>query len=148
MSEMVKSRRSIIKANISSISEISFSWKWLIRRGAQHGFNVPSHYLKCLNMIKTFFGLSKVFQKPWNSFRILSSVSMKYSSMRKEKKPFCITKRPREICQHSTDFWIKKNDILRLFEYLKTFRQYCLLPKKQMRSNCSFMHSLCILYAY
>ena len=27
-----------------------------------------------------------------------------------------ITRRPREIWQHLTDYWIKKNDILRLFE--------------------------------
>ena len=43
---MVKSRRLIGKANISSISEISFNWKWLIRKGAQYGFNVPNRYLK------------------------------------------------------------------------------------------------------
>ena len=42
----------------------------------------------------------KVFQKPWNSFRILSSVSMKYCSMSIEKTLLmyrvCINKRPRE----------------------------------------------------
>ena len=34
---------------------------------------------------ENIFGLSKVFQKPWNRFRVLSSVSIKYCSMRKGK---------------------------------------------------------------
>ena len=38
------------------------------------------------NMTKIFFELSKEFQKLSNSFRILSSVSMKYCSMRKEER--------------------------------------------------------------
>ena len=49
----------ISKTNISNISEISFSWKWLTpivfavsiiqlpsRKGARYGFNVPNCYLK------------------------------------------------------------------------------------------------------
>ena len=49
----------ISKTNISNISEISFSWKWLApivlavliiqlpsRKGARYGFNVPNCYLK------------------------------------------------------------------------------------------------------
>ena len=36
-------------------------------------------------MIKIIFGLGKVFQKPWNNFRILSSVSMKYWFIRKKE---------------------------------------------------------------
>ena len=91
-------------------------------------------------MIKTFFGLSKVFQKPWNSFRILSSVSIKYSSMRKEKKQFCITKKPREICQHLTDFWIKKNDILRLFECFQLSGSTAWCQKRR----CDRILALCI----
>ena len=67
--------------------------------------------------------MNKVFQKPWHSFRILPNVSMKYCSMSIVKTllmyKVCITKRPREILQRLTDFWIKKNDILRLFECLE-----------------------------
>ena len=37
-----------------------------------------------MNMIKKTFS-DQVFQKPWNGFRIVSSASMKYSSVRKEK---------------------------------------------------------------
>ena len=67
--------------------------------------------------------MNKVIQKPWHSFRILPNVSMKYCSMSIVKTllmyKVCITKRPREILQRLTDFWIKKNDILRLFECLE-----------------------------
>ena len=52
----------------------------------------------------------------------------------------CIINRSREILQHLTDFWINKNDILRLFEFLE-LSEYCLLPEKQMRSHCNIMHT-------
>ena len=68
-----------------------------------------------INWIKYF--------KNCHSFRILPDVSMKYCSMSIVKTLLmyrvCITERPREILQRLTDFWIKKNDILRLFECLE-----------------------------
>ena len=63
------------------------------------------------------------FQKSWHSFRILPEVSVKYCSMSTVKMLLmyrvCITKKPREILQCLADFWIKKNDIFRLFECLE-----------------------------
>ena len=53
----------------------------------------------------------------------------------------CIIKRPREIWQYLADFSIKKNNILTVFECFSTFRDYCLLPEKQMQSHCSFKHT-------
>ena len=51
---------------------------------------MPNRYLKTKPKYghdeKIFFGLNKVFQKHWNSFRKLSRVSMKYCSMRKQKE--------------------------------------------------------------
>ena len=44
----------------------------------------------------------------------------------------CIITRPNEVWQRSTNLWIKKNHIL---------RGYCLLPEKQMWSDCSFMNT-------
>ena len=67
---------------------------------------------------------------------------MKYCSMNIEKtllmyRP-CITKRLRKIWQRLTDFWIKKNDTpIWMF---RTFREYYLLPEKQMRSHCSIIY--------
>ena len=89
-----------------------------------------------------FFGLSKVLQIFFNSFRTLSSVSVKYCSIRKENiYRVCITKKPRGIWQHLTDFWIKQNNILRLFECLQPSESTSLLPEKQKRSHCSVMHA-------
>ena len=128
----------ISKTNISNISEISFSWKWLtpiafpvsiiqlpFRKDARYGSNVPNCYLKTkakYEQGKNYFSdeVNKVFQKPYHSFRILPNVSMKYCSVSIVKTLLmyrvCITKRPREILQRLTDFWIKKNNILRLYE--------------------------------
>ena len=50
----------------------------------------------------------------------------------------CITKRPREIWQNLTNFWIKQNNILILFECLQ-LSEHFLLPERQKRSHCSFM---------
>ena len=53
----------------------------------------------------------------------------------------CITKRPREIWQHLTDFWIKKNGILRLFESLHFSESTASSPK----DRCDRIVFLCIL---
>ena len=98
------------------------------RKGARYGFNVPNCYLKTkakYEQDNKYFSnlLNKVYQKPCHSFRLLPNVSMEYCSMSIVKTllmyKVCITKRPREIWQCLTDFWIKKNDILRLFECLE-----------------------------
>ena len=49
-----------------------------------------------------------------------------------------VTKRQRDIRQHLTDFWIKK--MPHFIWMFSTFREYCLLPVKQIWSHCSFMH--------
>ena len=53
----------------------------------------------------------------------------------------CITKRPREILQRLTDFWIKKNDILRLFECSELSESTACYQK----SKCDRIVALCIL---
>ena len=89
--------------------------------------------------------MNKVFQKPWHSFRILPNVPMKYCSMSIVKTLLiyrvCITKRPREILQRLTDFWIKKNDILRLFECLELSESTACYQK----SRCDRIVALCML---
>ena len=81
--------------------------------------------------------------KLWNSFRILSIVSMKYCSMRKkENDRVCITKRPRKIWQHLTCFWIKKNVILRLFECFQLSESTACCQK----SRCDRVVALCMLW--
>ena len=153
----------ISKTNISNISEISFSWKWLtpiafpvsiiqlpFRKDARYGSNVPNCYLKTkakYEQGKNYFSdeVNKVFQKPYHSFRILPNVSMKYCSVSIVKTLLmyrvCITKRPREILQRLTDFWIKKNDILRLFECLELSESTACYQK----SRCDCIVALCIL---
>ena len=88
--------------------------------------------------------LSKVFQKPWKSFRIFSSMSMKYFPMTIEKTLLmyrcCITKRSREIWQRLTNFWIKIND--RLFECLQLSESTACCQK----SRCDHFLALCILW--
>ena len=70
---------------------------------------------------------------------------MKYCSMSTVKTllmyEVCITKRPREILQRLTDFWIKKNDILRLFECLELSESTACYQK----SRCDCIVALCIL---
>ena len=82
--------------------------------------------------------MKKVFQKPWHSFRILPNVSLKYCSMSVVKTllmyKVCITKKTREILQRLTDFWIKKNDIFRLFECLELSESTACDQKS--RCNC------------
>ena len=89
--------------------------------------------------------MNKVFQKPWRNFRILPNVSLKYCPMSIVKTllmyKVCITKRPREILQRLTDFWIKKNDILRLFECLELSESTACYQK----SRCDCIVALCIL---
>ena len=76
----------------------------LSRKGTRFAFNVPNRYLitqtKKYEHDKKHF-LDKVFEKLLNSFRILSSLSMKCGSIRKKKTLIiyrvCITKRRREI---------------------------------------------------
>ena len=90
--------------------------------------------------------MNKVFQKPCHSFRLLPNVSMEYCSMSIVKTllmyKVCITKRPREIWQCLTDFWIKKNDILRLFECLELSESTACYQK----SRCDRIVALCILF--
>ena len=69
----------------------------------------------------------------------------------------CITKRPREILQRLTDFWIKKNDILRLFECLELSELFSVLQYGltkifihvyvacYQKSRCDRIVALCIL---
>ena len=83
--------------------------------------------------------MNKVFRNPWHSFRILPNVSLKYCSLLIYK--VCITQRPREILQCLTDFWIKKNDILRLFECLELSESTACYQK----SRCDCIVALCIL---
>ena len=89
--------------------------------------------------------MNKAFQKPYHSFRLLPNVSMEYCSMSIVKTllmyKVCITKRPREIWQCLTDFWIKKNDILRLFECLELSESTACYQK----SRCDCIVALCIL---
>ena len=70
---------------------------------------------------------------------------MKYCSMSTVKTllmyEVCITKRPREILQRLTDFWIKKNDILRLFECLELSESTACYQK----SRCDRIVALSIL---
>ena len=80
-----------------------------------------------------------MFRNPWHSFRILPNVSLKYCSLLIYK--VCITQRPREILQCLTDFWIKKNDILRLFECLELSESTACYQK----SRCDCIVALCIL---
>ena len=67
---------------------------------------------------------------------------MKYCSMRKRKTLVMyrvrITKRPREICDR---FLNKEKWHPQVIWMFSTFREYCLLPDKEMRSHCSFMHT-------
>ena len=67
---------------------------------------------------------------------------MKYCSMSIVKTllmcKVCITKRLREILQRLTDFWIKINDILRLFECLE-------LSESTGKAECDRILALCIL---
>ena len=53
----------------------------------------------------------------------------------------CITKRPVEIWQRLTDFWIKKNEILRLFKYVQLSESTVWCQK----SRCDRNVALCIL---
>ena len=105
--------------------------------------------------------MNKVFQKPWHSFRTLPNVSMKYCSMSIVKTLLmyrvCISKRPREILQRLADFWIKKNDILRLFECLELSELFSVLQYGltkifihayvacYQKSRCDRIVALCIL---
>ena len=90
--------------------------------------------------------MNKVFQEPWHSFTILPNVSVKYCSMSIVKTSLmyriCITKRPREILQRLTDFWIKKNDILRLFECLELSQSTACYQ----RSRYDRIVALCIVF--
>ena len=98
-----------------------------------------------MNMIKHIFRLSKVFQKPWNSSRILSSVSLKYCSMRKKKilsvHKVCIIKRSREIWKTLDRFMIKEKWHSYVIWMFTNFREYCLLSEMCMALHCSFMHT-------
>ena len=98
-----------------------------------------------MNMIKHIFRLSKVFQKPWNSFRILSSVSLKYCSMRKKKilsvHKACIIKRPREIWKTLDRFMIQEKWHSYVIWMFTNFRECCLLSEMYMALHCSFMHT-------
>ena len=89
--------------------------------------------------------MNKVFQKPWHSFEILPNVSLKYCSMSIVKTLLiyrvCVTKRPTEILQRLTDSWVKKNDILRLFECLELSESTVCYQK----SRCDCNVALCIL---
>ena len=89
--------------------------------------------------------MNKVFQKPWRNFRILPNVSLKYCPMSIVKTllmyKVCITKRPREISQRLTGFWIKKNDILRLSECLELAESTACYQK----SRCDCIVALSIL---
>ena len=89
--------------------------------------------------------MNKVFQKPWRNFRILPNVSLKYCPMSILKTllmyKVCITKRPREISQRLTGFWIKKNDILRLSECLELAESTACYQK----SRCDCIVALSIL---
>ena len=93
-----------------------------------------------------FFGLSKVFPKLLNSFRLISSVIIdKFAILLPEKRKklidmsrVCITKRPRALDRflnkvkwHSQVIWM-----------FTTFREHCLLPQRQKRSHCNFMHAI------
>ena len=96
----------------------------LSRKGARYAFNVPNRYLitqtkKYGHDKKIFLGWNKVFEKLWNSFRILS-------------------KRPREIYDRFLNKGKWHYQVIWMFS---TFREYCLLPEKEMRSHCSFMHT-------
>ena len=53
----------------------------------------------------------------------------------------CNSKRPREIWQHWADFWIKKNEIFRLFERLYFSESTACCPK----NRCDCIVVLCIL---
>ena len=108
----------------------------LSRKGASYAFNVPNRYLitqtKKYEHDKKYF-LNKVFKKLWNSFRILSSLSMKYCSMKKKKTlamyRVCITKRPREIYDRFLNKEKWHSQVIWMFS---TFRKYCLLPEKEI----------------
>ena len=92
---------------------------------------------------ENIFGLSKVFQKPWNRFRVLSSVSMKYSPWEKGKCYWYI---------YSLHYRNSKRDMTALDRFLNkekwhsqvigmfaTFRENWLSPERQMPSHSSFM---------
>ena len=112
-------------------------------------FNMPSYYPKIKPKYehdkKNIFGLSKVFQNPWNSFRIVSSASMKYCSVRKEKtllmyRSLQFQKTERDMTALGR-FLNKKKLNFQVVWKVTFFREYCLLPEKQMRLHCGFMHT-------
>ena len=71
---------------------------------------------------------------------------MKYCSKSIEKTLLmcrvCVTSRPRDIWQRLTDFWIKKNGILRLFECIQLSERIACCQK----SRCNSIEALCILW--
>ena len=132
---MVKIRR-LVKQTFQTFLKLVLAEKWLTlivfavtiiqllsRKGARYAFNVPNRYLitqtkKYGHDKKIFLGWNKVFEKLWNSFRILS-------------------KRPR----YMTDFWIKENDIIRLFECFQLSESTACCQKRR----CDRIVALCIL---
>ena len=97
-----------------------------------------------MNMIKKTFS-DQVFQKPWNGFRIVSSASMKYSSVRKEKtllmyRSLHYQKTERDMT--ALDRFLNKekwhSQVIWKFTF---FREYCQQPERQLRSHCGFMHT-------
>ena len=98
-----------------------------------------------MNIIEHIFRLSEIFQKPWNSFRILSSVSLKHCSMRKTKillvHRVCIIKRPWEIWKTFERFMIKEKWHSYVIWMFTNFSEYCLLSEIFMALHCSFMHT-------
>ena len=100
MLEMVKIRR-LVKQTFQTFLKLVLAENWvtlivfsvtiiqlLSRKGARYAFNVPKRYLitqtKKYEYDKKYFS-DQVFEKLWNSFRILSGLSMKYCSMGKKK---------------------------------------------------------------
>ena len=88
--------------------------------------------------------MNKVFQKPWNVLEYFQTCQWNTAlSTVKTLLMYrvCITERPREILQRLTDFWIKKNDILRLFECLELSESTACYQK----SRCDRIVALCLL---
>ena len=154
---MVKIRR-LVKQIFQTFLKLVLAGKWLTpivfavtiiqllsRKGARYAFNMSNRYLitqtkKYKHDKKCFF--DKVFETLWNSFRILSSLSMKYCHMRKKKTlvmyRVSITKRPREIGGRYLNKEKWHSQVIWMFS---TFRKYYLLPEKEIWQHCSFTHT-------
>ena len=145
---MVKIRR-LVKQTFQTFLKLVLAEKWLTlivfavtiiqllsRKGARYAFNVSNRYL--ITQTKKYEHDKKYF---WGKVKYLKNFEIVLEYFKVCQWNTTIWEKGKYIERYMTDFWIKENDIIRLFECFQFSESTACCQKRR----CDRIVALCIL---